>query len=130
LVRPHNILKFDREEDPQSMDNLVKKLGIESIKWAYKTECCGGGLSISRTSTVGRLSGEIVRDAVDRNAKAIIVACPMCHSNLDMRRPEINNYLGMKMDVPVLYITQLLGLALGLDRKSLGLERHFIKVLN
>jgi heterodisulfide reductase subunit B len=54
----------------------------------------------------------------------------MCHSNLDMRRPEINNYLGMKMDVPVLYITQLLGLALGLDRKSLGLERHFIKVLN
>jgi heterodisulfide reductase subunit B len=130
LVRPHDILNFDREEDPQSMDKLVKKLGAEPIDWAFKTECCGGGLSISRTSTVGRLSGEIIRDAVDRNAEAIIVACPMCHSNLDMRRTEINNYLGMKLSIPILYITQILGLAMGIDRKSLGLERHFVKVFN
>ncbi|MDP4108068.1 MAG: CoB--CoM heterodisulfide reductase iron-sulfur subunit B family protein [Bacillota bacterium] len=130
LVRPHNILKFDREEDPQSMDILVKKLGAEPIDWAFKTECCGGGLSISRTSTVGRLSGEIIRDAQDRKAEAIVVACPMCHSNLDMRRPEINNYLGMKVSIPVLFITEVLGLALGIDSKSLGLERHFVKVFN
>jgi len=130
LVRPYNILKFDREEDPQSMDILVKKLGAEPIDWAFKTECCGGGLSISRTSTVGRLSGEIIRDARDRKAEAIIVACPMCHTNLDMRRPEINNYLGAKVSIPVLYITEVLGLALGIDRKSLGLERHFVKVTN
>ncbi len=127
LVRPYNILKFDREEDPQSMDRLVKKLGAEPIDWAFKTECCGGGLSISRTSTVGRLSGEIIRDAKDRNAEAIVVACPMCHSNLDMRRPAINHYLGMEISIPVLYITQVLGLALGIDRKSLGLERHFVE---
>jgi heterodisulfide reductase subunit B len=130
LVRPYNILKFDREEDPQSMDILIKKLGANPIDWAYKTECCGGGLSISRTSTVGRLSGEIIRDAKDRNAEAIIVACPMCHSNLDMRRPAINEYLGMQVSIPVLYITQVLGLALGIDRKSLGLDRHFVKVTN
>jgi heterodisulfide reductase subunit B len=130
LVRPYNILKFDREEDPQSMDILIKKLGANPIDWAYKTECCGGGLSISRTSTVGRLSGEIIRDAKDRNAEAIIEACPMCHSNLDMRRPAINEYLGMQVSIPVLYITQVLGLALGIDRKSLGLDRHFVKVTN
>jgi len=130
LVRPHNILEFDREEDPQSMDRLAAKIGAEPINWAYKTECCGGGLSVSRTGTVARLSGEILRDATDRKAEAIIVACPMCHSNLDMRRPEINNYLGIKIGIPVLYITQVLGLALGLDRRSLGLERHFVKVFN
>jgi heterodisulfide reductase subunit B len=128
LVRPHEILKFDREEDPQTMDELMLKAGATPIDWAFKTECCGAGLSVSRTSSVGRLSGSIVRDAVDRGAEAIIVACPMCHSNLDMRREAINTYLEEKIDIPVLYITQAIGLAVGLDRKDLSLQRHFVKV--
>jgi heterodisulfide reductase subunit B len=128
LVRPHEILKFDREEDPQSMDELMLKAGATPIDWAFKTECCGAGLSVSRTHSVGKLSGLIVGDAKDRGAEAIIVACPMCHSNLDMRRKEINEYLGEKVDIPVLYVTQALGLAIGLDRKELGLNRHFVKV--
>jgi heterodisulfide reductase subunit B len=128
LVRPHEILKFDREEDPQSMDEVMLKVGATPIDWAFKTECCGAGLSISRTPSVGRLSGMIVGDAKDRGAEAIIVACPMCQSNLDMRRKEINKYLGEKVDIPVMYITQVLGLAVGIDRKVLGLDRHFVKV--
>ncbi|MCE8423696.1 MAG: CoB--CoM heterodisulfide reductase iron-sulfur subunit B family protein [Candidatus Methanoperedens sp.] len=129
LVRPHEILKFDREEDPQSLDVLMLKAGAIPIDWAFKTECCGAGLSVSRTSSVGRLSGKIIGDAKDRGAEVVIVACPMCHSNLDMRRDAINSFLGEKIDIPVLYITQAIGLALGLDRKSLGLQRHFVKVL-
>ncbi len=128
LVRPHEILKFDREEDPQTMDVLMLKAGAIPINWAFKTECCGAGLSVSRTNSVGRLSGEIMKDAVDRGAEAVIVVCPMCHSNLDMRRGAINSYLGEKIDIPVLYATQVLGLALGLDRKALGLQRHFVTV--
>jgi heterodisulfide reductase subunit B len=58
----------------------------------------------------------------------MIVACPMCHSNLDMRRGAINSFLGEKIDIPVLYVTQVLGLAVGMDRKALGLQRHFVKV--
>ena len=128
LVRPHEILKFDREEDPQSMDELMLKAGATPIEWAFKAECCGAGLSVSRTSSVGRLSGKIIGDAKDRGAEALIVACPMCHSNLDMRRDAINSYLGEKIDIPVLYITQAIGLAVGLDRKALGLQRHFVEV--
>jgi heterodisulfide reductase subunit B len=128
LVRPHEILKFDREEDPQTMDELMLKTGATPIDWAFKTECCGAGLSVSRTSSVGRLSGKIIRDAKDRGAEAVIVACPMCHSNLDMRRGAINTFLGEKVDIPVLYVTQALGLAIGLDRKALGLQRHFVNV--
>jgi heterodisulfide reductase subunit B len=128
LVRPHEILKFDREEDPQSMDELMLKAGATPIDWAFKTECCGAGLSVSRTSSVGRLSGELMKDAADRGAEAVIVACPMCHSNLDMRRGAINAFLGEKIEIPVLYATQVLGLALGLDRKALGLQRHFVAV--
>ncbi len=129
LVRPHAILNFDRVEDPQSMDVLVTKAGGNAIDWAFKTECCGAGMSVSRTDTVARLSGEIMKDANDRKADFIIVACPMCHSNLDMRRPEINKYLGENITMPVLYISQVLGLAVGLDAKTLGLNRHMTEVI-
>jgi len=128
LVRPHEILQFDREEDPQSMDEIMLKAGATPIDWAFKTECCGAGLSVSRTNSVGRLSGKIIRDAKDRGAEVMVVACPMCHSNLDMRRDAINSFLGEKVDIPVLYVTQALGLAAGLDRKALGLNRHFVNV--
>jgi heterodisulfide reductase subunit B len=125
LVRPNKILEFDRTENPQSMDKVMEKLGAEPIDWAYKTECCGAGHSITRTDIVAKLSGTIVKDAADRGAEAIVVACPMCHSNLDMRRPEINKFLGKKYDIPTIYISQAIGLALGIDKKTLGLQRHF-----
>jgi len=128
LVRPNKVLDFDREEDPVSMDKIMKQLGANPLQWAFKTECCGAGLSVSKTSTVARLSGKILEDAVLRGAEAIIVACPMCHANLDMRRPEINNYLKKKTNIPVMYITQAIGIAIGLSEKELGLHRHFVPV--
>lgn len=128
LVRPHAVLNFDRVEDPQSMDTLVTKAGGKAIDWAFKTECCGAGMSVSRTETVARLSGNIMKDASDRNAEVVVVACPMCHSNLDMRRPEINKYLNENITMPVLYISQVLGLAVGLDAKTLGINRHMTAV--
>lgn len=126
LIRPHKVLAFDRVEDPRSMDEIMSLLGATALDWGFKTECCGAGLSVSHTSSVSRLSGQILRDATDRGAEAIIVACPMCHSNLDMRRPEINESIGQKVTVPVLYITQAIGLAIGLDEKELGLHRNFV----
>jgi heterodisulfide reductase subunit B len=128
LVRPHAILKFDRVEDPQSMDSLIKVIGGKSIDWAFKTECCGGGFSVSRTDLVVKLSGNILKDAADRGAEALIVACPMCQSNLDMRRVAINKTLENPSDIPVIYITQAIGLALGIGAKELGLKRHFVTV--
>lgn len=127
LVRPNKILQFDRLEDPQSMDKVMEKIGAEPISWAFKTECCGAGHSITRTDIVAKLSGNIVTDAVDRGAEAIVVACPMCHSNLDMRRKDINKSVGKKLDIPAIYISQAIGLALGIDKNKLGLQRHFIK---
>ena len=69
-----------------------------------------------------------MKDASDRGAEAIIVACPMCHSNLDMRRKAINKCLEEPVDIPVVYITQAIGLALGLSPKALGLQRHIVEV--
>ncbi|MBQ1276079.1 MAG: CoB--CoM heterodisulfide reductase iron-sulfur subunit B family protein [Flavobacteriales bacterium] len=126
LVRPSGVIKGDRVEDPQSLDNLVKLAGATPIDWAFKTECCGGGMSIAATETVGKLSAAVMEDATHRGAKAIIVACPMCHSNLDMRRPYINKNMEKATDVPVLYITQLLGMACGLTAEEVSVGRHFV----
>ena len=128
LVRPAGVVRFDRPEEPQSMDRLMKKIGAEPLDWAFKTECCGAGFSVSRTDLVARLSGLILDDAVSRGAEAVIVACPMCHLNLDMRRPNIEKLAKKKFTIPVIYITQALGLALGLAAKELGLQRHKVAV--
>ncbi len=128
LVRPHEILQFDRLEDPQSMDEVMKILGSDTIDWPFKTECCGAGLSVSRTDLVAKLSGKIVKEATDRGAEAIIVACPMCHANLDMRRSAIDKFIGKKSDIPVLYLTQAIGLSVGLSEKEVGIQRHLVKV--
>ena len=126
LVRPYSILQFDRLEDPQSMDIIMQKIGAKPLDWGFKTECCGAGFSVSRTGIVAKLSGKIVRDAEDRGAEAIIVACPMCQSNLDMRRTHIDSYLNRKTKIPVLYITQAVGLAIGLTKEELGLKKLFV----
>jgi heterodisulfide reductase subunit B len=141
LVRPPRVVAFDRAEDPMSMDRLMAAAGAQPLDWNHKTECCGAAFSVTRTDLVARMSGRIVAGAAKAGAEAIVVACPMCHSNLDMRRPEINAYLGAQpgaeaqgrsgadIQLPVLFITQALGLALGLDPVALGLQRHLVPAL-
>ena len=128
LVRPPDVVKFDRPENPQSMDRLLATIGAKPIDWACKTECCGASFSVTRTDLVAQLGGRIVADATRRNAAAIVVACPMCQSNLDMRRPEINRRLQQEHRIPVLFVTQALGLAMGIEAQRLGLQRHLVPV--
>jgi heterodisulfide reductase subunit B2 len=126
MVRPPKVMKFDRAEDPQSMDELMKKFGAEPVDWPFKTECCGAGLTMSRTDLVCKLSAKIIESAIKNGAEIIIVACPMCHANLDMRRADIEKAAGKKYNIPVLYLTQAIGLALGIGEKELGIHRHFV----
>jgi len=129
LVRPPRVVAFDRPEDPMSMDRLMVLAGAEPLAWNHKTECCGAAFSVTRTDLVARMSGRIVAGAAKAGAEAIVVACPMCHSNLDMRRPECNALLQADHQLPVLFITQALGLAMGLDPVRLGLQRHMVPAL-
>lgn len=128
LVRPPKILNYDRAEDPQTMDIVMKKIGATPLDFPFKTECCGAGFTMSRTDIVSKLSGKIIEDATLRNADAIIVGCPMCHSNLDMRRNDINKYYNQNFTIPVLYVTQAIGLAIGLSAEEVGLNRHYVPV--
>jgi heterodisulfide reductase subunit B2 len=128
LVRPAKVVNFDRVENPESMDQLMALIGATPVEWNFKTECCGAAFSVTRTDIVAKLSGTLLDDAVRHGADAVVVACPMCHSNLDMRRDEINEYLGKDYRTPVMFITQAIGLAMGLDPKDLGLYRHMVPV--
>ncbi|MBN1291706.1 MAG: CoB--CoM heterodisulfide reductase iron-sulfur subunit B family protein [Candidatus Latescibacteria bacterium] len=126
LVRPHDVMQFDDPENPTSLDNLVNMMGGESLDWPHKVECCGGGLSLTRTDVVIRLTDSILAMAQESGAECIAVACPMCQSNLDMRQKDITKATGRKYNMPIIYTTQLLGLCLGLSPKELGLEKLIV----
>jgi heterodisulfide reductase subunit B len=126
LVRPNNVTGFDDAENPQSLDRLVEAMGGQGLDWPYKVECCGGGLSLTRSDVAVKLSAQIMDMAEAAGADCIAVACPMCQASLDLRRKDIDAELGKKNGIPVLYITQLLGLCLGIPEKELGLDRLMV----
>lgn len=129
LVRPPEITGFDDEEDPQILDRIAVALGAQPVYWRHKVECCGAALAFTRDDIVLKLSGEILEDAQHAGAHVIAVACPLCHSNLDLRQRNIEKYTGLNLELPVLYVTQLVGLALGRTPAELGLKKHSINPL-
>jgi heterodisulfide reductase subunit B len=126
LVRPNDITNCDDTEEPQMMEQVAAAAGAKTVKWNFKTECCGASHSIAHTEIVEKLSKKIINDAEKNGADLIIVACPMCHSNLDMRQLNIKKHNPEHKTIPVLYLTQLIGLALGINEHELGLDKHFI----
>ncbi len=126
LVRPPHICQFDDPENPQTMDELMKLTGAQVLDWAFKTECCGANLTIPRTDLVVELTYRILRSAKMAGADIVVTACPFCHLNLDARQADIEKAKGEKFALPILYFTQVLGLAMGIDGRKLGLRRHMV----
>ncbi len=126
LVRPPKVVNFDDPENPKSLDKLVKATGAEAIDWPCKVECCGGGLSLSRTDVVVNLSDSIIGMAKSSGADCITVSCPMCQVNLDLRQQDIKKQNGNNYQMPIVYITQLLGIALGISSKQLGFNKLMV----
>ncbi len=122
LSRPKEVVAFDDAEHPVCMDKLVKAAGAEPVDWPLKTECCGASLSISKTEVVNRLGYKLLSMAHRAGAECMVVACSLCQLNLDFRQAGAKQNQADIPDIPVLYITQLLGLALGLPPKDLGLD--------
>ncbi len=124
LVRPPEVVGFDNAENPQTMDRLMERLGAEAIDWGLKTNCCGAGVAFARLDVVLKLSHRLLTLAQRSGADCIAVACPMCHANLDMYQKDMTAKFGQKTELPVLYFTQLMGLALGFSAKELLLSKH------
>ena len=126
LTRPPETLRFDDCEQPSSMESLLTALGAQPVAWNYRTECCGAGMTMANEETVLDLSHKILGNAAAHGANCIVVACPMCHVNLDMKQADIERRHGVRHDMVVYYLSDLVGLALGIDARRLGIDRHFV----
>ena len=126
LTRPSKVMQFDECEYPMAMDELLRSMGISTLDWSYKTECCGGALAMTRTDVVLKLTHDILEEAKAVGANAIAVACPLCHVNLDTRQEEVEQEYGVKYGLPIFYFTQLVALAMGVPAGELGLKKHFV----
>jgi len=128
LTRPQKITRFDSAEHPMSMDQIVEALGATAVDFDYKTECCGASFSISNTDVVLQLSGKVLEVAKESGAEMVVVGCPLCQSNLDMRQGQIEQKYHVKYDLPVVYFTQLMAYAFGYPTSELKLSKHIVPV--
>jgi len=126
ITRPPKITQVKDYEYPTHMDRLMKVLGIAPLDWSYKTRCCGVSLGITQLPIALELSRKILKNAKSIGAHAIVVACPLCHVNLDARQKQIEEVFKEDFGLPIIYFTQLMGLAFGLHSKELGLDKHFV----
>jgi heterodisulfide reductase subunit B len=124
LVRPG--FGFDDPESPHSLDELVKCLGAEAVPYPLKARCCGGSLIISEQDAAMDLIRKLLQNALDNGAECIVTPCPLCQTNLDAYQGQVNSKFKINFNLPILFITQLIGVALGLTPKSIGLEKNIV----
>jgi len=124
IVRPD--CGFDDPESPQSLDRLVESLGAEAVPYPLKNRCCGGALIISEQSLGLGLMRKLLKNAAENGAQCITTPCPLCQMNLDAYQGSVNREFKTDYNLPALFITQLIGLALGIDPVSLGLNTNIV----
>ncbi|MDX1613036.1 MAG: CoB--CoM heterodisulfide reductase iron-sulfur subunit B family protein [Candidatus Promineifilaceae bacterium] len=126
IVRPDPDNRFGNTEYPQALDKLMKALGAEVIDFPLKTHCCGGHMTQISQSTAYELIRRLLYGADQYRADVLVTLCPMCQLNLDAYQGETNKHFGTSFHIPVLYFTQLMGLAFGHPAAELGLGKEFV----
>jgi heterodisulfide reductase subunit B len=129
LTRPPKVTLADDPEYPTHMDEVVKALGCTPVDWNYKTDCCGASLALTEQQIVDDLVTRILTDAKACGADAVSVACPLCQVNLDGRQTEIMRTDKDWQPIPVVFLSQLVGRAIGLGEKELRLKKHLIDIM-
>jgi heterodisulfide reductase subunit B len=124
IARPYGI--EDNADNPTMMDNLITTLGATPIYYPMKTVCCGGSLMGIREDVALRLCRNILLCAQQYGAQCVAVTCPLCQLNLDAYQEKINHTYGTSFNFPIVYFTQLMGMAFGLDKKNLGLDQCIV----
>jgi heterodisulfide reductase subunit B len=119
LVRPPEVTGFDDPDHPYVMAELLEAVGADVKTWSHATDCCGAGLSLSRTDVVQNLVSRLAERAREAGADALVTSCPLCQVNLEMRQTS-------EPKMPAFYITELIGLALGIPQADKWWSKHLI----
>ena len=126
LVRPKEVSIDENPEKPTILSDLIFTLGGEAVEDPYMTECCGSYLTVKDKHLVADRTNKIVGSMTRREADIILVSCPLCQFNLDRRKKEARELNPSLPEVPIVYFTQLMALAMGVDHKELGFQDHFV----
>lgn len=126
VPRPDYEHRWSDAEHPTELDLLLKALGAEVIDYPLKTHCCGGHMTQISPSTAFELIRRLISSADEYDADLMVTLCPMCQMNLDAYQNEMNNHFGTNYKMPILFFTQLIGLAFGMDAKALGIGRELV----
>ena len=126
IARLPEELQIDRPEYPMMVDDVLRAVGAEPIDWPHKTACCGAALTLARQNIVVRLSGQVIDSAKERGADVLAVVCPLCQTNLDMYQSNLEGMENTQLGIPVLFFTQLIGLAMGLEPKQICLKKVIV----
>ena len=126
LVRP----KKDSEdvENPQFFEDLLSAIGADPVEYGSKTRCCGGSLIITNREAALDMVYKLLLDAANREADVIATTCPMCNINLELYQKQVNREFGTEFSIPIMYFTQLLGLALGIAPGRLGIGKELVSM--
>ena len=128
IVRPTDRLGIDAENPRDHyLAQVIEALGGTVIDYAGSHKCCGFPVITMARATSLRQAGRHMADAIDAGADCVVTPCPLCHLNLDMQQPEAVKYVERDLDIPVLHLPQMVGLALGLEPKELGMDKHVVK---
>ncbi|HUN64775.1 MAG TPA: CoB--CoM heterodisulfide reductase iron-sulfur subunit B family protein [Bacteroidota bacterium] len=127
VVRP--FATFDDPLYPTSMDAIMRSLGAETVDWPLKTRCCGGSLSGTIKEAGLRLNQHLLVEALRKGSDLVVTCCPLCQFNLECFQKQINKNYDERISLPIMYFTQLMGLAFGIPEKELGIRRLFIDPL-
>ncbi|MCC7209125.1 MAG: CoB--CoM heterodisulfide reductase iron-sulfur subunit B family protein [Anaerolineae bacterium] len=126
IARPDRSNRWDNVEHPVALDRLMRALGAEVVDYPMKTHCCGGHMTQINTPVAYELIRRLVHGAAEYNADLMVTLCPMCQLNLDAYQTEMNRYFHTNYRMPILYFTQLMGVAFGLEPETLGLGKEFV----
>lgn len=129
LTRPTDVPNLDCTEAPTIMERVIEAVGAETVAWTHRLECCGANFTLSRPGVVIQLTNAILDSAKAAGADCIMVGCPLCHGNLDIRQKEIESVYSTSYNLPVFYLTQLVGLSVGLGADKLGLDAMIVNPL-
>ncbi len=127
-VRPYEILGYEPSENPQSLEKLIRAVGAQPVSGERRLECCGFHAFWPNPKGSMILTGLNLKDAKLCGADCIVTPCPLCHMNLDANQGRALKEVGESFSIPVLHVPQLLGLALGIEPKRLGLHRNIVPV--
>lgn len=128
ILRPSWDLGFDDPENPTSLERVIRAVGGEPVRYAGRTKCCGFPVILEKEAIAVAMAGTNMKEAKDKGADFMVTPCPLCHMSLDIYQDRAGRAVNAKLDLPILHLPQLLGLAMGIPAGELGVSRHVIPV--